>query len=82
MSEQHFTSGRVITVEAEIAFIEKLVDSERVERMVNIATERLGPMTHAVHLMTLGTPLVEVRDILKTALGAIEDMIGPEKDNE
>ncbi len=79
MARQRFTQGRVITVDGEIAWIEELVEQNRINRMVNIATEQLTPEIQKVHLMTLGTPLIEVRKILKEALAGVNDMIGAEK---
>lgn len=73
-----FTIGKVVTLEEEIDFIEKLVDEDKVYRMVNVATEKIGPGLGKIHVMTLGTPLKEVRAILKVALSSITDMIGKE----
>lgn len=78
MTKQRFTKGEVITVDDEIALIEAMVEANRINRMVNIATERAAPGVDLVHVMTLGTPLAEVRHILNEALAALADMIGAE----
>jgi hypothetical protein len=73
------TAGRVITVDEEIELIERLVETHRVEHMLNLVLERAGPGTYKAHICTLGTPLPRVREMLKIALGAVDDMIGKER---
>lgn len=73
------TAGRVITVDDEIEIIERLVEDNRVEHMANIVLERLGNGLFKAHVATLGTPLPRVREMLKIALGAVDDMIGKER---
>lgn len=73
------SAGKVCTVDDEIAHVERLVEQNRVEHMVNLVLEDLGGGIHKAYIMTLGTPLPRVRDMLTVAQQAVDDMIGKEK---
>lgn len=76
----NITAGKVITIDDEIALVEALVDSGQIENMINVALEKTATGgLYKSHLMTLGTPLPRVREMLKIALAAVDDMIGKEQ---
>lgn len=74
-----FTSGRIASVDDEIRFIENLVDANKVEYLVTIASQPFSPGVTKVHVMTGGAPLPTVRALLKEALSGVDAMIGSEK---
>lgn len=73
------THGKVVTIDEEIAHIEHLVETGRVEQMITVAVERVDPVLLKVHVMPLGCPLPRAREALQTAIKAIDDMIGEAK---
>jgi hypothetical protein len=72
------TAGTVCTIDDEIAKVERLVEEGRIKYMPTICLEKLGNGVFKSHVLTMGTPLPELRDLLKIALGQVEDMIGKE----
>lgn len=75
------TKGVACSIDDEIEKMESLVEDDKIEHIVQVMIEK--PMLEdktatlmKVHVLTMGTPLKQVRDYLHVALQAVEDMIG------
>lgn len=68
------TKATSVTIDEEIELLERLVMDDKVEHMIQIIELKGNPAK--VHVSPMSCPLGHVRDLLKTALEAVEDVIG------
>ena len=75
------TMGTAVNIDSEIEKMESLVESGKVQHVIQVMVEK--PMAEdktaalmKVHVLTMGTPLKLVHGYLQVALQAVEDMIG------
>lgn len=73
--------GTAVNIDDEIEKMETLVESGKIQHIIQVMIEK--PMVEdktgallKVHVLTMGTPLKQVRGYLEVALKAVEDMIG------
>lgn len=73
------TSGTTCTIDDEIEVLEGMIDRGEIEHVCTVSLTKpifLGLRKNLV--MSHGTPLKTLREMLKLALKQIDDMIGPE----
>jgi len=71
------TLATTVSIDAEIAILEKLIDDGKVNAIVTICLTTDG----IIHMMTQATPLPTVKIMLENCNKAVVDMIGEDQND-